>query len=78
MQVYGDTVHSVLRREFAPLKHAAEILARLAGSTPRSAENWLSGQCAPQGAHLIRLMARCDALKVEIDALVERERICGL
>ena len=74
--VYAEAVHRVLRAEFQPLKHAAKILARMAGTTPRTAENWLGGLCAPQGAHLIRLMASCDPLKAEIDRLVEEAK-CG-
>lgn len=76
MSAYAETVHRVLREEFAPLKHATKILARMAGTTPRTAENWIAGLCAPQGAHLIRLMAHCDELKAEIDRLIQEEK-CG-
>lgn len=74
MNAYAETVHRVLRAEFQPLKHATKILARLTGATPRAAENWLAGVCAPQGVHLIKLMAHCDELKAEIDRLIAEEK----
>lgn len=67
---YGDVVHEVIQRNFAPLKHAAKLLARAAGTTPRTAENWLAGSHAPNGDKLISLMANCDDLAEEINRLV--------
>jgi len=70
---YGDVVLAVIREEYAPLKHAAEYLARDAGATPRTAENWLSGLCAPTGEKLLNLMASCERLHdAVVAASIER------
>ncbi len=67
---YADAVHRVIVAEYAPLKHAAKLLARDANATPRTAENWLAGTNAPSGENLINLMRRCAALRHEINRLV--------
>lgn len=70
---YSDVVFDVLREEYAPLKHAAEYLARDAGATPRAAENWLAGLCAPTGEKVLNLMAACEPLRVAMNqAAIER------
>jgi hypothetical protein len=75
---YSDVVFDVLRREYAPLKHAAKLLARHARTTPRTAENWLAGTHAPNGDKLVYLMAECEALADELFKLVaERKRMRG-
>lgn len=71
---YAPTVCDVLRREYSHLKSAAKIVAQKASVTPRTAENWLTGQNAPRGDELIRLMAECDELKAAIDKLVEMHK----
>lgn len=71
---YGDVVLRVIRREYAPLKHAAKLLAKHAGTTPRTAENWLSGINAPNGEKLVNLMAECDPLADELNGLVAQRR----
>lgn len=71
---YGDVVHDYIQRNFAPLKHAAKLLARAAGTTPRTAENWLAGSHAPNGEKLISLMASCDELAEEINRLVAERK----
>jgi hypothetical protein len=71
---YGDVVHEVIRRQFGPLKHAAKLLARAAGTTPRTAENWLAGSHAPNGEKLVNLMADCQELAEEINRLVAERR----
>jgi len=72
---YSDVVFGVIRREYAPLKHAAKLLARHAKTTPRTAENWLSGTHAPNGEKLINLMAECPSLAVEVNRLVDARRM---
>lgn len=71
---YSDTVFNVLRREYAPLKHAAKLLARHARTTPRTAENWLAGTHAPNGEKLINLMAECETLADEINQLIAERK----
>lgn len=68
---YAETVTGVLRREYGPLRHAAKLLARAVGTTPRTVQNWLDGVNAPRGAELIRLMQECDELRDEIFRIVE-------
>lgn len=69
---YGEVVTAYLRREYGPLKSAAKILARVADVTVRTAENWIGGLCAPQGAPLLRLMANDPAFRAEIEALLDQ------
>ena len=66
---YGEAVRAVLLREFGSLRHAAELIARLANTTPRTVENWLAGRCAPQGAALLNLCATCKAVDDEMERL---------
>lgn len=69
---YSTLVHGVLVREFGPLRNAAKLLARLAGVSPWTADNWLQGLCAPRGDELLRLMTECKALRNEIMAATEK------
>jgi len=71
---YSNTVFRVIQREYAPLKHAAKLLARHAGTTPRTAENWLAGTHAPNGEKLLNLMAECATLADEVNRLVAERR----
>lgn len=71
---YGEAVFQVIRREYAPLKNAAKLLARAARTTPRTAENWLAGTHAPNGEKLVNLMAECPALADEVMRLVAERR----
>ena len=71
---YNTVVLGYIKREFSPLKHAAEILARKAGTTPRCAKAWLAGEHAPNGESLVRLMATCGDLADEIMGLVAERR----
>ncbi|MBM9401583.1 hypothetical protein JUN65_08285 [Gluconacetobacter azotocaptans] len=63
-----------IRREFSPFRFAAEMLARAAQKTPRAARNWLSGSNAPDAEALIELMASCNSIADEVNALVEERR----
>jgi hypothetical protein len=71
---YSATVFPVMQREYAPLKHAAKLLARHARTTPRTAENWLAGTHAPNGEKLLNLMAECTDLADEVNRLVAERR----
>jgi hypothetical protein len=71
---YQSAVHQALRREFGPRRNAAKLIARLSGASPRTAENWLAGLCAPQGAALLNLMARCEAVEAEVARLTKLAR----
>ncbi len=70
---YAAAVHGVLTREYGPLRNAAKILARAAGVSPRTSQNWLQGLCAPRGDELLKLMVECDALRDEIFRLTKKD-----
>ncbi|OUJ10321.1 hypothetical protein HK25_07075 [Acetobacter sp. DsW_059] len=69
-----DRLLNMIRREFEPLRFAAEMLARSAMKTPRAARNWLSGTNAPDAEALIELMASSDSIAAEVNALVQQRR----
>jgi hypothetical protein len=71
---YSDVVLGYIRREFAPLRHAAELLARIADATPRAAKCWLNGEHAPNGEKLVTLLANRPDLEGEFIDLVRRRR----
>jgi hypothetical protein len=69
-EAYQGALHGVLKREFGCRRNAAKVLAKLAGGvSPRTAENWLSGACAPQGQALLSLMANNEAVDAEMERL---------
>jgi hypothetical protein len=70
-QTLGAVFSMVLREQYAGRRHAAEYLARDANVTPRTARAWLDGVCTPQAHSLINLMRRCEALRQEVDRLVQ-------
>jgi transcriptional regulator with XRE-family HTH domain len=74
MLMYSSIVHSVLAREYGLLRFGAKLLARAAGVSPRTADNWLQGICAPRGDELLRLMRECAALRDEIIRATEADR----
>jgi hypothetical protein len=65
---YPEIMAAYFRERFAPLRHASELLARIARVSPRTAENWLRGECAPQGEALLNLIGECDDLGARIMA----------
>lgn len=72
---YSDVFFDVIRRRYGPLKNAAKLLARAAGCSPRTAENYLAGTHAPSGDKLINLLADCQELADEINKLIAQRRI---
>lgn len=71
---YPALVGEVLRARFGLLRGAEKRLARVAGVSPRTAENWLRQECAPGGEALLHLMAECDDLAAAIMAEVARRK----
>ncbi|MCP1270541.1 hypothetical protein [Acetobacter cerevisiae] len=69
-----ETLLAMIAREFKPYRFAQEMLARAANKTPRAAKNWLSGTNAPDAEALIELMASCDSIAAEVNALVQQRR----
>lgn len=66
-------VSNTLRLRFGDSKSAVKLIARVANSNERAAENWLNGRCAPTVAHFIRLAAQVPELKAEVRRLLELE-----
>lgn len=78
--VVADRIGAALRAKWGEMRHAAKRLSRRIDADPRAIENWMAGRNAPQAAQLIRLMAECETVRAEVDALVaeERARCAGL
>ena len=64
----------LLQDRFGPLRHAEKLLARMACSTPRSARNWLDGDCAPRIEHVIELMAADPVIEAAVLDMVAGRR----
>jgi hypothetical protein len=71
---YPDLVSGFLRDRFGLVRGAEKRLARKAGCSPRTVENWMRGESAPAGEHLLNLMAECDELAAAIMAEVRRRK----
>lgn len=67
-------VSGVLRREYGDLRCADKRLAARIAATPRAVRNWFSGECPPNSATLLTLMAESEAMEAEIMALVRQHR----
>lgn len=73
-ELLTERLTPILRRAYGDAKHGVKRLARAASVSPRTAENWLSGANAPRLAEAIRLMAECDDIASEINALIAEQR----
>ena len=71
-QLCADTVSQTLQRTYGDQRHVPKRMSVF--FDPRAWKNWYYGVNAPRMHDLIVLMANCDALKQEIDALVEAEK----
>ena len=71
---YAPLMLAFLRHRYAPARHAAKALARDAATSPRTAENWLNGHCAPSGESLLALMAANPGLEDALIAAVAARR----
>jgi len=69
-----ESLLEAICREFRPLRFAQELLARASGRTPRAARNWLDGRCTPDAEALIELMASCNSIADEVNALVAERK----
>jgi hypothetical protein len=71
---YPDLITGFLRGRFGLERGAEKRLARAGKCSPRTVENWMRGQSAPAGEHLLNLMAECDGLAEAVLAEVQRRR----
>jgi len=67
---YRTTVTDALRRT----GWCAKRIARAAGGTTRSAQNWLAGVNAPNGSALLNLENHCEDIRVAMEKLKEMSR----
>jgi hypothetical protein len=67
--IYAERLQEVLERKYGPLRNAAKILGGMAGVSHRTAQNWLDGKNAPQGAALLNLMAKDATIDAEMTRL---------
>lgn len=70
----ADLLVGWMRDHYGAARHATKRLARDAGVSPRTAENWLGAMNAPRLTHLGRLMALYPALEERVHAHVARSR----
>lgn len=71
---FTEVVSGALQRHYGPLRCGRKLVARIAGASHRTADNWFSGRNAPKGPELIRLMAANDEIAEEIMRLVQEIR----
>lgn len=69
-----ETALDFIAREYAGRPHAAKILARVARTSHRTTERWLTKKAAPAGDNLLNMLVGCDGFADEIFAAVEREK----
>lgn len=71
---FTEVISGALQRHYGPLRCGRKLVARIAGASHRTADNWFAGRNAPKGPELIRLMAANDELADEIMRMVEEIR----
>lgn len=77
----GDSLSSrvcaVIRERYAKLKNGSQIVARLAHSTPRTAENWFADECAPRSGQLLQMMCADPEFEAAVIEIVRARRAEG-
>lgn len=58
-QAVSDRIASAVR-QWVERHRSAKVAARVVEATPRSLENWINGESAPQAHHLVELMKHSD------------------
>lgn len=67
-------LHRIVRRHYAHKEGGSKRLAEDAGSTQRTAANWMQGLNTPRSEQTLRLMAHHPALCRDVAALLARMR----
>lgn len=75
---YSRTIAEVLASELKGSHRAIKTVAKWAGTSERTAKNWLSGRRGPSGPHLIALLGRSDALLERVLLLAGRSGVIEL
>ena len=73
MNGYGETCRAYFCGAYAG-PHAAKRLGRAARVSPRTAQNWMSGRCAPRGEELVTLLAADQGLFLALLGLAAARR----
>jgi hypothetical protein len=68
------TVIDFISREYGRRPHAAKLLAKLARTSHRTAERWVTGAAAPSGDNLMHLLVECEGLADELNRAVAEQR----
>jgi hypothetical protein len=71
----ADAVRCALRSSTGFSRHAAKSIAARVGTTPRTVEDWLQGENAPQAAQLIRLIGEFDEVYEAVMELAGRPTV---
>ena len=69
----AEGISAALRRAFGDKNSPVKRLARLSGMDPRAAENYWTGENCPRSPALIRLIAGCDEVLLEVLAMAGRD-----
>jgi hypothetical protein len=75
---YASAVAEVLASELKGTHRAIKTVAKWAGTSERTAKNWLSARRGPSGPHLIALLGSSDALLERILVLAGRGSVVEL
>ena len=70
---FEAVVSNALQAAFGHLRNPVKALAKVANKNERTAENWYTGKCAPNGLALLQLMAQVPELQAEVRRLTAME-----
>ena len=73
---YATVVLPYIQQAYGQQRHGKKMLAQAANVSPRTAENWLAGNNAPDGESLLNLFARCDGLFDAVAKAIEEIKQC--
>jgi hypothetical protein len=71
---YALAIAGALRRGVGETHQAVKTVARWTDASERTVKNWFSGACGPSGAHLLRLIQRCDEVLEVVLRMAGREQ----
>jgi transcriptional regulator with XRE-family HTH domain len=66
------TVNDLISAHYAPLASRRKVLARDAGVSPRTAENWLAKLCEPQACKLKSLADNNPEFRADLIAWLQK------
>lgn len=69
---FAQVIASALKVEFGSTRNAAKTIMKWTGASHRTAKNWLNGNYAPSGLHLILLARESNAVLKAMMLMAER------